>query len=231
MARAASLKSADRHERTFWNEVYVYALRFAALAIVGVVTAITVVYAISIFYDREALLTSTFRCVTDAIDSSGSEHWIVSGTLLGAVRLQHFVMWDTEVDLALLLDRVKDSIPIVGRITEACPHLNRVTSSHSTALYAGGADASAAAIGGSDATTPGSWRLCSGRVCVVLYEYVRMGAQLLSPTGTQAIATALPTSRCVISGVNATCPNDDEFFLNYAFGDKWRTERLTKLFK
>lgn len=226
MPRAVSLKAADRHARTFWNEVYVYALRAAAIAIVGAVSAITVLYAYSIFYDREALLTDAFRCVNDALDASGLDHWVVNGTLLGAVRLKHFVLWDTEVDFALLLDRLTDVKPIIGHIQSSCSHLHidRVTSTHDEVALTSDAVTQ-------ESTTPGSWQMCSGRVCVMLYEYLKAGEQLVSAYGFQAASTALPTARCTISGVSAMCPNDDEFFLSEAYGSNWKTERLTTLFK
>lgn len=58
------------------------------------------------------------RAVTDVLDDAGVRYWLDSGTLLGIIREQRLLPWDTDMDISL------DS-ESVSRCVASIPELNR----------------------------------------------------------------------------------------------------------
>lgn len=194
-------------------ELYVWGLRLAALAAVVIISTITYTYCFNIYHDREQSLMETFGCVNKAISEAGAPHWLTHGSLLGAERLSHFIMWDGDIDISVLVEKMSNIFPIVAKIEQMC---QLTTTDRSTVATA---------------EEPGSWRLCTSRTCVVLYEYLNQPeGMMLSQYGEEEQSVTLPLTKCSISGVEASCPREKEPILRRVFGENWRTDRLTSLF-
>lgn len=195
-------------------ELYVWGLRFAALGAVILISMVTYTYCDNIYHDREQSLMETFSCVNQAIAEAGAPHWLTHGSLLGAERLSHFIMWDGDIDISVLVEKVSNMFPIVAKIEEMC----KLTTTDRSAEV-------------TKKEEPASWRLCTSRNCVVLYEYLnKPQGMMLSQYGEADQSDALPLTKCSISGVEASCPREKEPILRRIFGENWRTDRLTSMF-
>ena len=173
---------------------------------------ITVFYASSICYDRDAALRDAFTCVSRALLETNAEHWLVNGSLLGATRLGHFVLWDGEIDLAFVSESVSTAVSFVQNISDYCSHIGELTRSTLTD------------------ESPGVWKLCSNRVCVELIEYIKKGEDFFSAFGSVSSSATLPLVTCTLAGISTFCPRDGSTYLQHAFGEFWATAPLTSLF-
>jgi len=189
------------------------ALAFTRLLLVGVVAAVSGVtwwYGSTVLFDRKSALRDALSCASSGLASHGVTTWIVNGTLLGAQRTGTFVMYDVDVDLAVLHeDGDRNLDEIVKDVALKC------------------------SAGKVEVTTsyPRQWKYCNLRSCLAIHEYVRStNGRVRSIDGTTDANYLFPLQPCEVSGVKVNCPLDPSHFLREAFGHIWTTAPLAHLF-
>jgi hypothetical protein len=197
------------------HEVLLAFTRISAIAVVGFACFIAIYYCSHIYYDREAALHDALVCSKSILEDGSVTSWITNGTLLGAVRLGRFVMWDGEIDIAVF-----HQLPIKhDDVADAVKLIEDRCLSYSSTLQGG--------LG-----RPRRWRLCTHRVCAEIHEFLLSsdGTQLTSIDGVVPLDQALPLTPCTVEGVLTSCPANNTFFLDAAYGPDWRSGSLTSLF-
>lgn len=216
-------KSATKSARTgmakkfdLKTEVLLALTKIIAIAVVAMACGVAVYYCTHIYYDREAALHDALVCTQSRLAAKKAVSWITNGTLLGAVRLQRFVMWDGEIDVAVLNDGLtaQQMDTVISAVETAC-------FPYSSSLQSTGAG------------EPRRWRLCTKRICAEIHEFLPWTVQpgyLWSIDGVAPSDQILPLSSCTVEGIVASCPVNSSYFLDSAYGPEWRSGSLTSLF-
>lgn len=199
------------------HELKLALTKFIVIAVVGVACAVAILYCTHIYYDREQALYDALVCTKNVMETQQLDHWITNGTLLGSARLGRFVMWDGELDVAVLQD---DSVP-ADVLQQSINVLAAACFPYSNSMQAG-----------SDLRGPRRWRLCTSRVCAEIHEFVSSkGSSLLASVDGAAPANqTLPLVPCDVQGVAIACPANTTFFLDAAYGPLWQSGSLTLMF-
>ncbi|CUG91301.1 Hypothetical protein, putative [Bodo saltans] len=187
------------------------------IAVVGVACAVAILYCTHIYYDREQALYDALVCTKNVMTNEQLDHWITNGTLLGSARLGRFVMWDGELDVAVLQDSSVSS----DVLQQSIDVLAASCFTYSNSMQAG-----------SDLRGPRRWRLCTSRVCAEIHEFVSTKGSLFlsSVDGVVAANQTLPLVACQVQGVDISCPSNTTFFLDAAYGAEWQSGSLTAMF-
>jgi len=197
------------------HELLLVLTKFIALAIVALAGTVAVYYCTHIYYDREEALHDAFVCTNEVLKSGDVVTWLTNGTLLGAVRLGHFVMWDGEIDIAVLNEGGSSIDTAIETIQASCfPYSNTLRSS-------------------GDDGMPRRWHMCTRRVCAEIHEFLpapEAPGYLRSVDGLTPTSQVFSLSPCLIEGVNASCPQNATYFLDSAYGPEWRSGSLTAMF-
>ncbi len=199
------------------HELKLALTKFIVITVVGVACAVAILYCTHIYYDREQALFDALACTKNVMDAEQLDHWITNGTLLGSARLGRFVMWDGELDVAVLQDASVASDVLqksIDQLAAAC-------FTYSNSMQAG-----------NDLRGPRRWRLCTSRVCAEIHEFVSTkGSSFLSSVDGDAPANqTLPLVACQVQGISISCPFNETFFLDAAYGPQWQSGSLTLMF-
>lgn len=199
------------------HEVMLALTKLVVIVVVGVACAVAILYCTHIYYDREQALYDALVCTQDVLGKQQLTTWITNGTLLGAVRLGRFVMWDGELDVAVLHaggGTASDSVATAVEVLE-------------TQCFPYSSSMQGTALG-----QPRRWRLCTSRVCAEIHEFVSIkdGKYFSSIDGVAPHNQTLPTVDCQVQGIDVQCPANTTFFLDAAFGGEWKSGSLTAMF-
>lgn len=192
------------------HELLLVFAKICAIAVVGLACSVAIYYCTHIYYDREAALHDALTCTQRFLADDKISSWLTNGTLLGAIRLQRFIMWDGEIDIGVLRSTTQGLSSTMGRIESQC-------FPYSSTMQGTGDD-------------PRRWRLCTRRVCAEIHEFVQVSNELRSIDGSSNVNLTFPLSECTVEGIASQCPGNVTFFLDEAYGPNWRSDSLTSLF-
>jgi hypothetical protein len=199
------------------HELKLALTKIIVIAVVGIACTVAILYCTHIYYDREQALYDALVCTKGVMTSEHLDHWITNGTLLGSARLGRFVMWDGELDVAVLQDSSVSS----DVLQQAINALAASCFTYSNSMQAG-----------SSLRGPRRWRLCTSRVCAEIHEFVSTkGSSFLSSVDGRVPANqTLPLVACQVQGVLISCPSNTTYFLDAAYGTEWQSGSLTAMF-
>ncbi|CAD2214847.1 hypothetical protein AGDE_05043 [Angomonas deanei] len=215
-AEAAPSDSSKTNE-TEPSPYLLFFVRAGVVALLSLVTYITVTFCTQVYYDRESAFHDALQCTEDYFERAGVKHWIQNGTLLGSTRLGRLVLWDADLDFGILDDDAHDLPTVLDSLDAEC--------------YNGRTSVS----NGQYNDKLRIWKKCTKRICADFHETVTQkqadgSVLVVSGNGKSLYQELFPLKECAVARVKAKCPNNSPFYLAQAYGSDWFTTPLAKLF-
>ena len=190
----------------------VFFAKLSVCVLISFLFVVTVQYCATVYYDQNAALSETYSCLHNEFGRLGRVAWLDEGSLLGAVRIHAFVIWDSDIDLSMLVDGPEDADAVLKEVGSACRLKLQKQSVGDRARN--------------------KHYLYNSHVTVAVAEWqASRDASLMSTAAFQAsYDTILPLHSCFIGLLNAWCPNKPQVLLQRAYGPNWGNESFMTLF-
>ncbi|KAG5468400.1 hypothetical protein LSCM1_02380 [Leishmania martiniquensis] len=186
--------------------------RAGIVALVAVVSWITISYCSNVYFDRDSAFHNALECSERVLKRHAKSSWLLNGTLLGSTRLGRLVLWDADLDIGVLVPSPSAFDAVSAALDEECFGHRSIVKK--------GARNSELRI----------WRKCTNRICAEFYETTLVNGIAKTGEGQSNESQLLPLKSCTVSGIDAKCPNNAPFYLAQAYGQDWLTIPLIKLF-
>lgn len=181
------------------------------LVVVGIAVA-TLLYCSCVGYHHEDATENLLTCINRTLTQEQFTFWLDEGSLLGAARLKKFVVWDPNIDIAILADSRKSIAEAVDKIAAVC----RVYTEVATSAVEG---------------APLSWQLFGSRTAARILEWVEAGTQLQSASGFSIpFNHVFPLQPCTVGSNSMLCPSNLHTVLASVYGSNWGNASLFGLF-
>ncbi|KPI83062.1 hypothetical protein ABL78_7913 [Leptomonas seymouri] len=186
--------------------------RAGVIALVAVVSWITVSYCTSVYFDRDLAFHNALNCTERVLSEHAVKSWLLNGTLLGCTRIGRLVLWDADLDIGVLVPTPTDFDKVSSALDSKCFGQKSVIKQ------------------GTYNPSLRVWRKCTPRICAEFVETTVVDGIARTGEGESDESFLLPLKPCAVSGVAAHCPYNFSYYLAQAFGQDWLTTPLTKLF-
>ncbi|KPA82452.1 hypothetical protein ABB37_03516 [Leptomonas pyrrhocoris] len=186
--------------------------RAGIIALVSVVSWITISYCSNVYFDRDSAFHDALKCTEGVLNEHVDQFWLLNGTLLGSTRIGRLVLWDADLDIGVL-------VPTPSDFDKASSALDAECFGHKSVIKHGTYNPSLRV-----------WRKCTPRICAEFVETTLVDGTARTGEGESEESFLFPLQSCTVSGVEAHCPKNFSFYLAQAFGQDWLTTPLTKLF-
>jgi len=173
--------------------------------------------------ERAQRAVAMLRAVTDILDDASIRYWLDSGTLLGIVREQRLLPWDTDMDISVSSDQLP-------RLMECLPDLRRHGFRVRQRFNPPGDDILAAQSARLFKVRNRRWHFFRGDLLLDIFVHYRHGdsyywgmscksssLRLSSPAAFFDTLTHIP-----FEGKRYPAPSDTALYLTHRYGD-WRT--------
>lgn len=186
--------------------------RAGVIALVAVVSWITISYCSNVYFDRDSAFHNALKCTEKVLNEHIDQSWLLNGTLLGSTRIGRLVLWDADLDIGVL-------VPAPTDFDAASNALDAECFGHKSVIKQGTYNPALRV-----------WRKCTPRICAEFYETTLADGVAKTGEGESAESLLFPLEPCTVSGIEAHCPKNFSYYLAQAFGQDWLTTPLTKLF-
>lgn len=189
--------------------------RVGIMLLIAFVTWITISYCSRLYYNRAGAFHDALECSKRVLQEHGMQFWLQNGTLLGATRLGHLVLWDADLDFGVLLNDENKFNAVSEDLDRSCFGARATTRN------------------GAQIPTLRIWRKCTRRLCAEFHETnYREGppAVMVTGNGESPSEELFPLAACTVAGVESMCPHNSAYYLAQAYGSEWLTRPLTTLF-
>jgi hypothetical protein len=188
----------------------VLACRVAAVFVVASICLVTIIYSTRVYFDVHGASRDMYRCVSESLSNLGWEHWLDDGSLLGAMRLGSFVVWDGSIDLGVLVDKPGALQSVIADIESACSLYS------STVMHT--------------IRSPKEWSLWNSHFQLNIQEWMPNGSQLDGVLSSFSMDWIFPLQSCDVGPLKALCPSNSSAVLAHRFGEYWQNSSLMELF-
>ncbi|KAH9577349.1 LicD family [Trypanosoma melophagium] len=189
-----------------------YFTRAIVVALLGVVTYVTVAYCVHVYYDRESAFRGALACSMRVLEDHDIIFWLQNGTLLGSRRLGRLILWDADLDIGF------KKIPNKGKTLTMLRELDSRCFGFTSSVRVGAQN------------QINIYRKCTKRICAEFHETVIENGIVTSGDGHSLEKELFPLEMCTVADVVARCPHNTPFYLMEAYGNEWLTRSLSKLF-
>lgn len=228
-------RKSSMNEETVCFQFALLTMRLTIIGVLFILILITALYANAVYFDRERAVAELHNCLGVFFADARLPYWLEDGALLGAVRIETFIIWDTDIDFSVLPSRELNTKEKVLLAAEAACGLEQAPHNERHRV-----------------------RLCNDRVCALIHFYatnsagaMRNGEDVITPNSAAAgnedeealprtlidgkgriISTdvVFPLQPCWVGSVAASCPNDPSVLLEQSFGANWSTAKFVSLF-
>lgn len=208
----------------------VWLVRALLTCMIAIIGYQTYRFCYQISFTREQAYIKTVKCVTDALNRERIPHWIVGGSLLGAMRLGTVVHWDPDIDIAFLTySRSPDQEDALTRHICACfvfgndTDYVHVEHDENISMY----DLDTRAVYEYD--KPYMNRICSHHLCVSLHRAVIRDNHVITKYNSAPIDQTFPLEPLEFSTLSVLRPRNATYYLDQAFGTNWREGSISNL--
>lgn len=186
--------------------------RAGIIALVAVVSWITISYCSNVYFDRASAFHNALACTERVLQEHVDQSWLLNGTLLGSTRIGRLILWDADLDIGVL-------VPQPTAFDTASSALDSECFGHRAVIKQGTFN-----------TELRVWRKCTQRICAEFFETTVADGLAKTGEGESAASLLFPLEPCTVSDVAVHCPKNFSYYLAQAFGQDWLTTPLTKLF-